>query len=748
MPNELQYEVSLQTAKAEKQLQKLGRKGETVATGGKQQAAAAADAERSTAGIAEGLGKAKAALGKIAAVMAVIKSITAPIKAALDVAKLGDEIDKTSQKLGMSYEAYQRWGYIAQRTGADMSSLSRIVRQFNASNAGTGKTFEDAVKEVQALTDATAKAKKANELFGSQYSRIMPLLNMTADQMQDMAAVYDLLGASMSDDLVTASYRVQDSLTNMRNAWQGLKNQLAASFLPIIKEVVDWLTALTAVLSKAIAGIRALFGGSTVSAASSVASASTTIAGGMASAAGSAKALRKSLMGFDELNMLSGQSGGGGGGGGSSAAVDVSDGGLGSYDGDYNGLADKISRVTDALKKIRDAFIEINDKLHITDGLRAVFESIANVWETKIKPALAQLGDAFSEFWNNEAVQFIARATIRDSLQILGDVFDYVGTQLASTVKLAADYVAVINDVLNGDFKGAAKHIKAFWQDAADLAVVNNWKLLEDVFGDVMDGITADVNEANGAIDSAMGGLYDSIGKKTEKYLGKQGDDVSRHISNMGRKTAAADITLPITTAVKANGSTFINADSAGDTLIKSIKNKLQSVNPKITVNAALEAGNEDNLRKKLASISDLKIQAGTSIKVPNMKKPGYDAATQWVAGWNSAGVYQKSNGSYAYSNYISPGDLQAMITASFATGGVIQRPIIAGSNLIGEAGREAIIPLDNNYEWADIVAERLSAAGNGGTVVLQVDGRQLGYAAIKGINGITRASGKCQLAL
>lgn len=39
------------------------------------------------------------------------------------------------------------------------------------------------------------------------------------------------------------------------------------------------------------------------------------------------------------------------------------------------------------------------------------------------------------------------------------------------------------------------------------------------------------------------------------------------------------------------------------------------------------------------------------------------------------------------------------------ATGGIVDRPTTA---LIGEAGREAVIPLENNTEWMDLLAERL----------------------------------------
>lgn len=49
------------------------------------------------------------------------------------------------------------------------------------------------------------------------------------------------------------------------------------------------------------------------------------------------------------------------------------------------------------------------------------------------------------------------------------------------------------------------------------------------------------------------------------------------------------------------------------------------------------------------------------------------------------------------------------------AKGGIITQPEIA---LIGEAGAEAVIPLENNTQWIDNVAERLNAKGGSGVVI------------------------------
>ena len=80
------------------------------------------------------------------------------------------------------------------------------------------------------------------------------------------------------------------------------------------------------------------------------------------------------------------------------------------------------------------------------------------------------------------------------------------------------------------------------------------------------------------------------------------------------------------------------------------------------------------------------------------------------------------------------------------AEGGIAMSSTLAN---IGEAGREAVLPLDNNTGWMDSLADRLAARMNPATkVVLKVDERELGYATINAINQNTKQTGGLKLQL
>lgn len=87
--------------------------------------------------------------------------------------------------------------------------------------------------------------------------------------------------------------------------------------------------------------------------------------------------------------------------------------------------------------------------------------------------------------------------------------------------------------------------------------------------------------------------------------------------------------------------------------------------------------------------------------------------------------------------------------------GGVFDDPTIfwghGGLQGIGEDGAEAVVPLEKNTQWMNVLADKLSERMNVGsnrTIVLQVDGKTLAETTISTINDLTRQTGSLSLVL
>lgn len=88
-----------------------------------------------------------------------------------------------------------------------------------------------------------------------------------------------------------------------------------------------------------------------------------------------------------------------------------------------------------------------------------------------------------------------------------------------------------------------------------------------------------------------------------------------------------------------------------------------------------------------------------------------------------------------------------------YAKGGVFEKPTAFGMNggnmmVGGEAGAEAIVPLEKNTEWLDKIADRLAAKQGATPIVLNVDGKTFAQTSISSINQLTKQTGKLGLKL
>lgn len=219
--------------------------------------------------ITGGLGKAVAGVAKIGAaataVVATMASATtaaggAFVGAAGDVASYGDNIDKMSQKMGMSATAYQEWDAVMQHSGTSMETMKASMKTLaNAAESGNEafqklglsqeqvasmsqeELFEATIAGLQNVEDTTERTYLAGQLLGRGATELGALLNTSAEDTQAMRDRVHELGGVMSDEAVKAAAAYQDSLQDMQTAFSGLKNNMMAEFLPGLTEVMNGL---------------------------------------------------------------------------------------------------------------------------------------------------------------------------------------------------------------------------------------------------------------------------------------------------------------------------------------------------------------------------------------------------------------------------------------------------------------------------------------------------------------------------
>lgn len=218
-----------------------------------------------TSDIGSGLVKAaKVGAKAVAAITAVTAAATtALIHGASQVAAYGDNIDKMSQKMGLSSQAYQEWDFILQHSGASMESMQRGMMtltlaaqngseafqalglsQEQVASMSQDELFAATVSGLQGITDEGERAALAQKLLGGAAKELGPLLNMSAEETEEMRQRVHELGGVMGDEAVKNAAKFQDSLQDMKTVFGGLKSSLLAGFMPAMSTVMDGITAL------------------------------------------------------------------------------------------------------------------------------------------------------------------------------------------------------------------------------------------------------------------------------------------------------------------------------------------------------------------------------------------------------------------------------------------------------------------------------------------------------------------------
>ena len=285
--------------------------------------------------------------------------------------------------------------------------------------------FDSTVKALQNISDSTERARMAYKLFGQSSAELAPLLAISSAEVQRLSYQYDLLGATMSGKVVRASADLQDALTDMRAAFQGLKNTLAQAIIPLITKVVVRITVLVAKVNMIL---QALFGVELEY--NDVAESTETVTKNTQNTVTAVKKLKTLISGFDELNIFPSQDNG----------ADI--GGM------LDDLADYGSDVAPVIGNILppEAIAELeNFRDNILPGIIEKIEKWKEAWE-KIK-------ESFNE------------GNFGDVLKILGETFDSPFlTGLGDAVQWVIDRVKELEHWL-GDVKLVGWELPDSWNE-------------------------------------------------------------------------------------------------------------------------------------------------------------------------------------------------------------------------------------------------------------------------------------------
>lgn len=196
-----------------------------------------------------------------------IQSVEALVDTAMSAAQTADDIDKMSQKIGISAQAYQEWSYILDRNGMDVDKLQTGVKKLsetmdNARNGnknaielfdslgisiknanGTMKTaeqmFNEVVTSLANMPESAERTALAVDLLGRSATELAPLLNSGSASIEELRQNAHDLGLVMSDEAVKSGAEFTDAMTDLESSFSMLSTNLGTAMLPLLTDLVN-----------------------------------------------------------------------------------------------------------------------------------------------------------------------------------------------------------------------------------------------------------------------------------------------------------------------------------------------------------------------------------------------------------------------------------------------------------------------------------------------------------------------------
>lgn len=573
-------------------------------------------------------------------------------------------------------------------------------------------------------------------------ARYVAILKQTGNAQGDLARTLD-----------SPSNQLRSLKQNVQNLGIALSN----FFMPAVKTVLPWLNALAKVAAEALTKLASLLGFTDGGAREETQKTLDNVSGirsGMDQANQSAKQLKGTLAGFDEMNVLS-EDDEGSGESASGASADGADTGF--TLGEYPTHLDQITAKTDEIVgKIRTAFAGLGEFLGgIGTFLKTTWDGIWNsqalqafvgavmsygqfLWEywgtlgsnlsENISMTWSNISGNLSATWENlKQLWTLFWTEIRAGIQQWGQpIIDKVSGLFQAIWKTAIDpYLQLISRAW-ADFSGILVSLwEQYGQPLVDKigAFINTTVgLFRALYDRILEPIIKPfLKMFQDLWDNHIKGLIGQIGDFIAKLVCFALDIYNKFIAPIVKwiMTVLSPIVTWIANSVTAVISTVVAF------VVDTAKGILKSLGGLIDFITGVFSGNWQKawraIRDFFGGIWDaiwgmVKGVVNLIIDGINLLWGGIYAAVSGII--NGLGGIAGAVGDLFGQDWHFSMPAEPPLIPKLARGGIVDSPTFA---MIGEAGKEAVLPLERNTDWMDRLAETLSGKIGGGAGRIQV---------------------------
>lgn len=414
-------------------------------------------------------------LGTIFAVLLPIIALATGIKWSKEMAQINDAINDNAEKANMSTKQYQKWAFVMQMAGSDASALRGQVNQLNQRLKGADsgsesaisgfnrlgisvydvngefrdstELFEEAITKLQKIDNTTTRAAIAAQIFGRNASELNGVLNLSSADMDKLIRTQNALGLAATNNAIKLAGAYNDAKDVLTATMNAMKSSISEGILPMLTKLIQAIIKAVAYIN---IFIRTIFGLSLDNdeemsgATNSVNDYTDSLKG----ATKQAEKLKRTLFGFDELNILTSPDDANAN---SSLGIDMEDFNISDKMSDFSFLSDedldKIDAFRQKMKELQGMIQMITAIALILAGLYLVIHAFFGGGIVSLVLGLSALGLGIAVGMSGEEGQ-----TPFDKLQkAIASFGEAIQRNIMQVVTILAGLAAVIIGFMSGN---------------------------------------------------------------------------------------------------------------------------------------------------------------------------------------------------------------------------------------------------------------------------------------------------------
>lgn len=560
--------------------------------------------------------------------------------------------------------------------------------------AKSGITFTDAEKKAFEMANEIERAEILSQALVSNYG--------------EMSAV-------MAKTPLGRITQLKNSFNDLRELFGQAFSNLAATFVPILQKIVDFLTSIanklvlvSELIYKAFGGVLQKNGGAVGGLAGDLED----LASGYEDVGSAASGAKESLASFDNVVQLADTSGSGGvsgAGADSFEAIQLDNGPLKEADTILDGLLTKVKKFFN--QPLFDFSKIKNDFERIGKTAKDIFENI--------RPS--------AEGFVLSYINYIKQSIL---------TFYQVGKTLAETItKGIADSLEENKPKIIEDLNSIFGNLTTIYNNFSNIIkiigdTITKFLELDTTVGFISNTITAITNVINGLV-RFITTVIAYITTKIKDFLNNHKTEIDRFFKTLSETLYEISETIKIvvnkvidyfkTYVMPVLEFIFDGIFAQADELITGIINICEGLLTKVKgvfeiINGIL-TGDSEKAWKGLVDV--VKGSANSVVSLVEMCVNGVISGINWVIkGINKLKIPGTDIG-------LKVSEMSRVNIPRLKDGGIVYKPTDFGNYIAGEAGAEAIVPLQNSSytkELANEIVKGITAAGIGGGDTYNID--------------------------